>query len=265
MSIDTRHDAQNPPAALDPFRIGYRYVPAVGPDGRERPVMVPLTEEDFLHPQEEDRFVANELHWVSMAYVRHAIEFVHRGRPGVRVFADHRIDWQVSGLLPHGPDVVAFENFWSDWDPSRGTLPVVDFDARVMAVLEVTSPETRRVDFEKKFQEFFDAGIPYYVILDVAGPEGHEKVLGYGRGDDGFEPLPRDERHGVFVPNINIWLRWTGERFVAATEAGDDIPTGLELADRADAEKRRADDATQQNEDLKRELAALKARRNGTH
>jgi len=37
------------------------------------------------------------------------------------------------------------------------------------------------------------------------------------------------------------------------------------LADRADAEKRRADDATQQNEDLKRELAALKACRNGTH
>jgi len=279
MSIETRHDAQDPPAALDPFRIGYRYVPAVGPDGHERPVMVPLTEEDFLHPQEEDRQMLTDLHTETVNYLRDAIRIANDGRAGFRVFSDHRIDWQVPGVLPHGPDVVAFENFFADWDPLRGTLPVRDLGLEVLVVIEVTSEATRATDFEPKFLEFFDAGIPYYVILDAAGPEGYEKVLGYGRGDDGFEPLPRDDRLGVLVPDVNIWLRWAGDRFVAATEAGAYIPTNLELARdaererqradvetlRAAAEKLRADEATQRLEDLQRELAALKARRNGSH
>ena len=251
MSIDTRHDAQNPPAALDPFRIGYRYVTAVGPDGRERQVMVPLTEEDFLHPQEEDRQLLTDLHTVTVHYLRDAVRIANEGRPGFRVFSDHRIDWQVPGILPHGPDVVAFDNFYAEWDPLRGTLPVRDVGAEVLAVIEVTSEATRATDFEPKFLEYFDAGIPYYVILDAAGPEGFEKVLGYGPGDDGFEPLPRDDRLGVFVPSIDIWLRWAGDRFVAATESGTDIPTALEMA--------------RQHKELMRELAALKARRNGSH
>ena len=265
MSIDTRHDAHNPPADLDPFRIGYRYVKSVGDDGRERAVMVPLTEEDFLHPQEEDRQMLNDLHTVTVHYLRDAVRLANEGRPGFRVFSDHRIDWQVPGILPHGPDVVAFDNFFTDWDPLRGTLPVRDVGAEVLAVIEVTSEATRATDFEPNFLEFFEAGIPYYVILDAAGPEGFEKVFGYGRGDDGFEPLPRDDRLGTFVPNINLWLRWAGDRFVAATDDGADIPTTLELAGLAARERQRADDAIQQLEELRRELAALKARRNGTH
>ena len=251
MPIETRHDAQDPPAALDPVRIGYRSVPTVGPDGRERTETVPLTEEDFLHPQEEDRQMLNALHTETVHYLRHAIGFANEGRSGFRVFCDHRIDWQVPGILPHGPDVVAFDNFYAEWDRLRGTLPVRDVGAEVLVVIEVTSEATRATDFEPKFLEFYEAGIPYYVILDAAGPEGIEKVLGYGRGDDGFEPLPRDDRLGVYVPNINIWLRWTGDDFVAATESGADIPTALEMS--------------RQHKELMRELAALKARRNGSH
>ena len=89
MSIDTRHDAQNPPAALDPFRIGYRYVRSVGPDGRENSVMVPLTEEDFLHPQEGDRFMTNELHMETMTYLRDSGAIEAAADQIALLFTDH--------------------------------------------------------------------------------------------------------------------------------------------------------------------------------
>ncbi len=245
MSIDTRHDAQNPPAALDPFRIGYRYVPGVGPDGVARQVMVPLTEEDFLHPQEEDREMLTDLHTVTVNYLREAIEILHESEPEVRVFTDHRVDWQVPGIAPHGPDVVVFDNFHADWDPLRGTLPVRDLGARVMAVIEVTSEATRATDFEAKFIEYHEAGIPYYVIVDAAGPAGAEKVLAFRRSVEDYKPLPRDAQLGCFLPRVNVWLRWADDRLIATTEAGHDILTGVDLARRADAESQRADEATQ--------------------
>ena len=290
MSIDTRHDAHNPPADLDPFRIGYRYVKSVGDDGRERAVMVPLTEEDFLHPQEEDRQMLTDLHTVTVHYLRDAIQILHEGEPEVRVFTDHRVDWQVPGIPPHGPDVVVLDNFYAEWDPLQGTLPVRDLGARVMAVIEVTSEATRATDFEAKFIEYHEAGIPYYVIVDAAGPPGAEKVLAFRRSVEDFKPLPRDAQLGSFIPRVNVWLRWADDRLVAATEVGQDILTGVDLARRADAEGQRADEAaqaaeaerqraeaekqradaetqradaeTQRADDLARELAALKARLN---
>ena len=295
MSIETRPDAQNPPAALDPFRIGYRYVPAVGPDGRERPVMVPLTEEDFLHPQEEDRQMLNALHSDTLFHLCEAIRTVHDGQPGVQVFTDHRVDWQVAGILPHGPDVVVFDNFFVEWNRVQGTVPVRDVGARVLAVFEITSPSTRGTDLVAKRIEYHEAGIPYYVIVDAAGPVGGEKVLAYRRAATDYVALPRDPDLGCFIPRVNVWLRWAGEDLVVADEAGQDIATGVhstrrakqeaqradeatlaaeaekQRADaetsraeaqtrRAEAEAQRADEATQRGDDLARELAALKAR-----
>ena len=155
--------------AADPFYIGYRYVKSAGPGGREA---VPLSIEDFLHPQEEDRFMLTDGHARAVHYLRDAIQIAAESRPDVRVFTEHRVDWQVPGILPHGPDVVAFDHFLADWDPLKGTLPVRDLGAGVMAVVEVTSESTRATDFEAKFLEYHAAGIPYYVILDAAGPPG---------------------------------------------------------------------------------------------
>ncbi len=272
MSIDT----QNLPAALDPFRVGYRYVMSVGPDGRERQVMVPLTEEDFLHPQEEDRQMLNALHSDTVSHLSEAIRAVHDGQPGVRVFIDHRIDWQVAGMLPHGPDVVVFDNFFVEWNRLLGTVPVRDVGARILGVFEVTSPSTRGTDLVAKRIEYHEAGIPYYVIVDTAGPVGAEKVLAYRRAATDYVALPRDPDLGCFIPRVNVWLRWVDEDLVVADEAGLDIPTGVhsarhakQEAQRADeatlaavAEKLRADEATRRNDDLARELAALKARLN---
>ena len=274
MSIDTRHDAQDPPAALDPFRIGYRYVPAVGPDGRERQVMVPLTEEDFLHPQEEDRFMITDAHLTAMIYLRHAIRAANARRADVKVFADHRVDFQIDGLEPLGPDVIAFDNFQTPWNPLLGTVPVDDLGAQPMAVIEVTSPATRAADLTAKPKLYHAAGVPYYVVVDVAGPPEAERILAYRRGVSDYKPLPRDPQLGYFVPRVGVWLRWEDGLVVAANEAGDDIagPDGMaaelaaaeiraERAERAESFGRwRVEAAEQASEAARQQAEAEKLR-----
>ena len=167
-----------PNQGVDPFHIGTRYVKCVDANGKPDVKLVPLSEEDFLHPQEEDRLMLTNAHSIAVWYLRQSIVQACRARPLVRVFSDHRIDWQHPDIAPHGPDVVVFDRFTAEWDELRGTLPVADLGLEVIAVFEVTSESTRHIDLDKKFIEYAVVGIPYYIVVDVAEPNGEPNVRG---------------------------------------------------------------------------------------
>lgn len=139
-----------PSQDVDPFHIGTRYLKCIDANGKPDVTLVPLSEEDFLHPQEEDRFMLTNAHSVAVWYLRQSILQACRTRPSIRVFSDHCIDWQHPDIAPHGPDVVVFDRFTVEWDELRGTLPVADLGIEVVAVFEVTSESTRHIDFDKK-------------------------------------------------------------------------------------------------------------------
>lgn len=265
----------------DPFRIGYRYAHTVGPDGAKTSVMVPLTEEDFLHPQEEDRFLLTDGHSIAVYYLRHAITFACRGRDGLRLFSEHRVDWQAPGIPPHGPDVVVFDRFTAEWDPTVGTLQVADLGLDTLAVIEVTSEATRHVDLDKKFEEFERVGIPYYLVADLAAPNGVPILLAFELADGAYRVMDEDPALGYFVPGVDVWVRLQDERVIVADADGKDIPDSVEMAaelevvtaaldtvtaradaaaQRADAEKARADAATERADEAAAREADEKAR-----
>ena len=251
----------------DPFRIGYRYVHTVDERGTKTSVMVPLTEEDFLHPQEEDRFLLTDAHSIAVSYLRHAISLACRGRSELRLFSEHRVDWQVPGIPPHGPDVVVFDRFTADWDPMTGTLPVADLGLDTLAVIEVTSEATRHVDLDRKFDEFERVGIPYYLVADLAAPNGVPVLLGFELVGGSYRMMGENPARGYFVPGLAVWVRLQDERVVVADTDGRDIPNSVDLAIafeivgvRADAEKARADAATARA-DAATELAEAVSRR----
>ena len=230
------------------MEIGYRYVKSRDSNGELRDVEIPLRLIHFLHPREEDRFLFSDAHSQTVTNLGNAIDLAIAGRPGVTLASRYRVDWQVPGVRPHRPDLVAFENFPDVWDNRQMTLPVRDIGARPLVAIEVTDRPTRRVDFEQKFLQFYAVGVPVYVIVDIAGPPDTRRILGFDRGPDGFKPLHYDPDRGSFIRGINMWLRWEHHRVIATRLAGHDIPTVPELA--------------AQVSELKRELAALKARLN---
>jgi len=221
-----------------PFHIGTRLVNHRDADGKIIGYeYVPLTEEDYLHPQEEDRFLSTDRHAVSLQYLNDALAIRLQDLPRMRAFCDHRMDWQIDGIEPHGPDVVVFDHFDIDYDDMLGTMRVKEVGADVVAVFEVTSESTRHIDFGDKFDEFLEVGIPYFIVIDAAAPNGVPIVMGFRWVKGIYRELRQDPKLGVLVPPLSLWFRWERDRLVIADEDGKDIPSVVEVVSALEAEK----------------------------
>jgi len=271
-----------------PFHIGYRYVRTGDDAGREEWEKVPLTEEDFLHPLEGDRFMVKLGHTEAIWRLGHAITYGGRAKPAIGLFAELRIDWQVPGIRPHGPDVIVFDRDPTGLASDTGTLFVADLGLKPLVLFEVTSPETRHIDFGDKFDEYLYVGVPVYVVLDLAAPDGEPRVIGFQLAGDRYREMPTDPRLGLYVPALELWFRLEDGWLIVADAAGKDLPDSREMGlsldaaeaetkaekqraeaekqraeaekQRAESEKTRADTAQRQLEAMARELAELKAR-----
>jgi colicin import membrane protein len=234
--------ASPPPPKEDPWRLGWRYLPEVGPDGQTRYKQVPLTQDDLLHPQEEDFVVNNGVHDDICTHLRDALFTHFAGRPEVVVLHDYRVDWGVEGVQPLGPDFSVFDNIHISWDRMRGTFYVAELDAKPLLAIEVTSPSTRNVDLNEKVDLYFRAGVPYYAIVDPQPmpQEGYEiRLMGYQIDTPKRRKYHRDrldERGRLWLETIRLWLSAEGEHVVCFNERGDrliDLPEALRAANKA--------------------------------
>lgn len=269
MATDTA--AARPPVpphdpATDPYFYGWRHVARRRPDGTEYTERVPLTERDILFPQEDDFVVTNDAHDDALAYLKAAFRWRLAGRPGALVLSDHRIDFQVEGWEPLGPDVAVLFDA-GPLDRLNATYPLRDKGARAALVIEVTSPSTRNTDLDAKVDAYYEVGVPLYVIADLrataAGPD--VRFIAYRATADGPVRLASADRSRVWLPDLDLWLTARGDRFVCLEpderEIGDYQTVARQAQEaeaRARAEKSRADAAEQRVQDLEAELARLR-------
>ena len=210
----------------DPFRLGRRYLKEVGPDGEETYREVPLREEDLLFPHEGDRLVVSDPHVQNMLYLRGALDILLRDRPDAKVFSDHVIDFGAEGIKPLGPDVVVFVDLKEPWHAKSGTFEVVEFAARPLLVVEMTSPDTRRNDLAPKVDLYYRVGVPYYAIVDH-GPRGDWSPVvlrGYRAAPGGYSPVQPDEKGRLWLPTLNLWLVPEDEKVFLYTADGERLP-----------------------------------------
>jgi colicin import membrane protein len=258
-----------PPPKEDPWRLGWRYVPHVGPDRETTYEQVPLTEEGLLFPEEGDFVVTNESHHIDCFYLKAALKLWAARREGALALGDHRVDWGVSGLRPLGPDVVVFDGLHEAWDPHRGTFPVKTFGARTLLVIEVTSPDSRPNDLGIKVEFYHRVGALFYAIVDRHETRGQEdgRLLGY-RADpaipDHFVEVGPDERGRLWLESVRLWLTIENDRAVLYEENGDRIPSYAEaIRDKQSAEARIAA-AEARTKELEAELQRLRGNLNGS-
>src|SRR5262249_2079886 len=161
MSTATRY----PAIPADAYRYGWRYVSVKNPDGTETFDQVPLTLEDVLFPEVGDFIVQTDWHFGDVVYLRIVFKEWLADDPTAVVISDCRVDWNLPGVRPLGPDLAVFfgvrrRHNWS-------TLDMAAEGARPALVVEVTSPETRRNDVEDKVKYYHRAKVPLYVIADA--------------------------------------------------------------------------------------------------
>ena len=138
------------PPEQDEYRYGWRYVRITRPDGTEEFDQVPLSLEDVLHPEVGDFTVQTDAHDNDRAYLKSVFKARLRANRTAAVLSDCRVDWNVPGIRPLGPDVAVFFGVrrFIDW----ATIDVAAEGARPIRVIEVTTPETRSNDIGIKVE-----------------------------------------------------------------------------------------------------------------
>ncbi|MEZ4866357.1 MAG: Uma2 family endonuclease [Caldilineaceae bacterium] len=190
----------------DRFRLGWRIRPRITPEGKVEYERIPLTAYDILHPQEEDFRVHNDEHRLFCRYLDNVISAQVAHIPGAVVLHDTRVAWDVPGLEAHGPDIALIFNVrerkkWGTFDVAvEGTRPAL--------IIEVTSPETRRLDLEDKVEEYALAGVLVYIVVDAHQTKRRPtyQLIGYELTPDGYVQLQSDANERLWLEPAQIWL-----------------------------------------------------------
>lgn len=227
-------------ASPDPYRYGWRYVRRELPGGDYTYDQIPLTLQDVLHPQEQDFIVHSDAHQRFCIYLHNVLTSHLAADPSTVVLHDVRVAWDVPDLQPHGPDIAVIlgvreRHNWSTFDiATEGVRPVL--------IIEVTSPETRRLDLYDKMDEYALAGVQFYFLVDIhmckSGPI--LRVLGYQHTPTGYRALAPNERGWIWMEPVGLWLGLEDDRVVCYDEAGNPIGdyTGVVAALTAEAQAR---------------------------
>lgn len=234
------------------YRYGWRYVAQKDEDGNETWVQQPLTEEDVLHPQEGDFIVQTDYHVENVGTLGHALEAVFGysvigGQGPTMVRIDGRTNFQVVGVNPMGPDLGIFCNLNQPFERGSGTFNVKDYDAEIVAVIEVTSPSTRNKDLREKPALYFQAGVPILIIVDydpVLAEQGQHviHVKGFRATPTGYVAMPLDARGRLWVDELHLWIAPEGGRVVCYDAKDNRFPVYSELLALKEAETKRAND-----------------------
>jgi Uma2 family endonuclease len=206
-TVSTSRPAKRPPDDSDPFRYGWRYKSVRGPDGTETLDQVPLTLEDVLFPETGDFIVQTDLHDTDSSYLKHVFNSRLAGDPQAVAVSDCRVDWNLPGVRPLGPDIAVFFGIKRrrDW----ATLDVAAEGARPAMVVEVTSTGTRRNDLDIKPDYYHRAGVPLYVIADVLEEDEETRrveLIGYRYAPEGYERIAPDARGWIWLDPLGLWL-----------------------------------------------------------
>jgi len=197
-----------PPASKpDPYRYGWRYVRVEGPDGSVSLNQVPLTLEDVLFPEMGDFIVQTDAHTGDWTYLRVVFKARLAGDASAVVVTDCRVDWNIPGVRPLGPDVAVFFDVKRrrDW----ATLDVAAEGARPVLVVEITSPDTRQNDLVSKVDYYYRAGVPLYVIADAKDEHDQGRrleLIAYRHTPQGYERIAPDARGWIWLEPVRLWL-----------------------------------------------------------
>jgi colicin import membrane protein len=249
-TIESSRVEPKPGSEADPFRYGWRYVVRRQPSGRLGREQIPLTLEDLLFPEEGDFAVQLPLHINDCLCLKIIFDNRLAGDPEALVLTDCRVDYNIPGVRPLGPDIAVFLGVPNDFN--RGTLKIAEDSAALVLVVEVTSPDTRKNDFNIKKDFYHRAGVPLYIIVDARpGRKGRRvKLHGFRHTPEGYESIPLDDQGRLWVEPMEIWMAIENARVVCYDgrtgerigDYGEQVQAKEEWRARAETEARAKDE-----------------------
>lgn len=217
-------------APVDRYPYGWRDVRVTLPTGEQRWQRIPLTLRDVLHPKEEDILLPGDEHERIRNYLYNVMNLRIDGDAHAVLLSDTNVDWDVPEIEPHRPDIAVIFNVrerrhWS-------TFRVAEEGTRPALIIEITSPATRHLDLEDKYEEYEQVSAPFYVIIDVIKRKRGitRELKGYRLTPEGYVPLLPNERGWLWLEPVSCWLAIVGEAIVCYDQQGNRIEDYTALA-----------------------------------
>jgi colicin import membrane protein len=246
-------DAGPPPPPKDnPYRFGWRYLPRVDERGRQQYDMIPLTEEDILHPRLDDHVTQNQPHIVDFVYLFYTFKLVLRHRADALVLGDHLIKWDIPGMRGHGPDIAVVFGIQPN-EVRPDSFDVAQHGVGPELIIEITSRSTRRNDLTVKPGHYWRCQVPYFVIVDQLPRQRQGqrqlRILGYQLGKRAYRQMRLNARGRLWLETVQLWLGHEDGRVVCYDKQGQPIADRQEEAQaRLEAEQRAEQEAQARRE-----------------
>lgn len=224
---------------------GWRMELVPDEQGGEKILYFPLTEDDFLHPQEDDHLPSNTFHENTRTEIKEILQRHYAKREDVGVFGDLIIKWGREKLRQHCPDVCVVFGL-KDKEKYRSEFLVIEEGTKPAVVIEVVSPRYRRADRETKVKQYAKEGVQEYIILDRRRQKGQllDEVLGYRWEAGSYVPIAPDEEGRIFSEELDIWIGIVeGKVLLFEGSTGEPLLTSQALEEIAEQERQRAEAA----------------------
>ncbi len=238
------YDYEDYDSAEDEYYYGHRIVEEYDENGNCRIRYLPLTPEDFLDPEEGDRFMQGELHIDDVIKLRSIFRHHLRKQENIKVYCDVKIVWGIEGLKNPAPDICIVRDVRNP-EEFRTSFHVPEEGTKPFFVMEVVSPRYRDGDINEKPDIYRKAGVSEYIIADPGFKRGKISytISGYRLIDTRYVKIEPDSRGRIrsLTTGILVGTAESDTRLVVY-----DAVTGKEILpdeERAEQEKARAKQA----------------------
>jgi Uma2 family endonuclease len=186
---------------------GWRTEEVVQPDGSTVFEMIPLTSEEFLHPEEGYHLPNSTFHDRIAGDIKDILTRRYANDRTTAVFRDLIIRWEIANFKDHCPDTCVVFGVQNK-ELVRTEFLVNSEGTRPSLVVEVVSPRYRKEDREIKVQQYARAGVQEYIIFDRRRQRGQmlDEVLGYRLVDGTYVPITPDEEGRIMCETVGLWM-----------------------------------------------------------
>ncbi|NES20374.1 MAG: Uma2 family endonuclease [Symploca sp. SIO3E6] len=214
---------------------GWKLVTELQADGKINTVQVPLTAEEFLHPQEGFHLPNSTFHDDIAGHAKDILTRRYANNPTVGVYRDLLVEWDIPGQKDHCPDTfVAFGI--SNKEQNRSKFIVANEGVRPAFVLEVVSPRYRKEDREIKVTQYARTKVQEYIIVDRRRQKGEwvEEVLGYRLTKGTYQPITPDSEGRIYCETVGLLMSLqSGCLVIEDANTGERLLSSLELEQQA--------------------------------
>lgn len=199
--------------SVDEFFYGYRYVCSVQ-HGKDVWDQVPLTLDDVLYPQMDDKMMQSWEHSEFGTLLYEVIRHYAMHQPGMHVLWDVGMDWRVAGARNPVPDILVLIGIWKKPIREYGVYDRAKYGGTPALAVELTPHSTRYLDVNTDDSErskciiYERLGVLYYVVIDTIkqGANDTPPFWGYELVQGAYQRRQPDQHGRLWIPSVGVFL-----------------------------------------------------------